>query len=145
MKIPAAELVPGDLVLLSAGDGVPADLRLISGTELEIDESTLTGESMPVHKYNSLLNVEVPLAERSNMAWMGTLVTKGDSLGLVVATGMETQMGQIASLLGAGSQETPLEKRLAQLGKYLVLFCGAVCRLVVALGLLRGNLWNKWL
>ena len=139
VKIPAAELVPGDLVLLSAGDGVPADLRLISGTELEIDESTLTGESMPVHKYSSLLNVEVPLAERSNMAWMGTLVTKGDSLGLVVATGMETQMGQIASLLGAGSQETPLEKRLAQLGKYLVLFCGAVCGLVVALGLLRGE------
>lgn len=139
IKIPASQIVKGDLVELAAGDRVPADLRLVRGTELEIDESTLTGESLPVSKQPGTLTEEVTLAERSNMAWMGTLITKGETTGVVVATGMDTQMGQIASLLGSGQGETPLERRLAQLGKILVLACGGVCALVVLLGLLRGE------
>lgn len=139
LKIPASEVVRGDLVELSPGDRVPADLRLVQVTELEIDESTLTGESMAVVKQLGTIAQEEPLAERRNMAWMGTLITRGQGRGVVVATGMETQMGQIASLLGSKSGTTPLERRLAQLGRFLVLACGSLCALVVLLGLFRGE------
>ena len=139
LKIPASEVVPGDLVELAPGDRVPADLRLIQITELEVDESTLTGESMPVVKHPGTIAVEEPLAEQRNMAWMGTLITRGQAQGVVVSTGMETQMGQIASLLSSSHGATPLEKRLAQLGKFLVLACGGLCALVVLLGILRGE------
>ena len=116
---PAAELVPGDIVFLKAGDRVPADMQIFNAASLEIDESPFTGESLPVPKYE---DSEKPYA------FMGCLVTRGRSKGLVVATGMRTQMGKIAHMLEKAEQEpTPLQRRLSKLGNTLVILCSAIC------------------
>lgn len=141
IKIPSRDLVPGDLVLLEAGDKVPADLRLIVTSSLEIDESALTGESVPVEK-NALhiCQSDTLLAEKDNMAFMGTAVTRGRGRALVVETGMETVMGQIASMMkDADNSMTPLQIKLDQLGKILIAICLAVCAMVAALGIWRGE------
>jgi len=137
---PAAEVVPGDLVILTAGDRVPADARLVKCWGLQCDESSLTGESTPVSKNVSVLPVETGLAERRNMVFAGSLATRGKAEAIVVATGVKTETGQIARLLGRRKEEqTPLQRRLHHLGQVLVGACLAVCAAVVALGLKRGG------
>ncbi|MBP2019589.1 Ca2+-transporting ATPase [Symbiobacterium terraclitae] len=143
VEIDTRELVPGDVVLLEAGDPVPADLRLTRSVMLQIDESLLTGESVPVHKEaGRTLEAGAPLAERVNMAFMSTAVTYGHAEGVVVGTGMETEVGRIAGKLQEEPQEaTPLQKRLSQFSRQLG---GAMLVIVVllgALGLWRGMPW----
>ena len=139
-KIPAIQIVPGDIVLLESGDKIPADLRLLEVYNLEIEESTLTGESVPVRKQPGVLPDSTGLGDMKNMAYQGTIVTRGRGKGLVVATGMSTEMGQIANLIhSAVEEETPLQRRLGHLGKILVSSCLAICALVVVVGIMRGE------
>ncbi len=121
-EIPAEELVPGDLIALEAGDVIPADIRLYEASKLKIDESALTGESVPVEKgVEPVEDADLPLAERNNMAYKGTAVTGGSGKGVVVATGMDTELGNIASMAEeAEEEETPLEKRLDHLSHRLI-------------------------
>jgi len=139
--VPATDLVPGDLVLLEAGDKAPADLRLVSSSTLEMDESALTGESVPVEKRcESVCSPECPLADRTNMAFTGTSVTRGRGRGIVVGTGMNTVMGEIAGLMMETETEmTPLQLKLHVLGKTLIFICLAVCLVVTSLGIARGE------
>lgn len=140
-KIPAAGLVPGDIVFLEEGDKVPADLRLLQISNLEVEESALTGESKPAGKREVVLpGQDLPLGDTCNMAYMGTVVTRGRGRGIVVQTGMSTEMGQIAGMIQeTGREETPLQRRLAYLGKWLVAFCLAICAVVVVVGIARGE------
>jgi Ca2+-transporting ATPase len=137
----ALQLVPGDVVLLETGNVLTADLRLIETVHLKVDESPLTGESVPVEKRTAPLHeVAVPLADRVNLAYKGTRVTYGRGSGLVVATGMQTELGRIASMLGReGAVKTPLQKRLARFGQRLALAVLAICAIVFAVGVLRGE------
>ena len=139
--IPAAQLVPGDIVFLEAGNFVPADLRLIESVNLRVDESALTGESVPVQKNATLIiDAESSLGDRKNTAFMGTVVAYGRGRGVVVSTGMNTQLGMIATMLQAvGEEETPLQKRLDQLGKTLGWACLAVCAIVFVTGIIEGG------
>ena len=139
-EIGAGELVPGDLLLLRPGSYVAADARLIETNHLSIDESALTGESMPVNKAVSpLTQKDIPLADRTNMVYMGTLVTGGQGIAVVVATGRFTEMGKIQTLVGeARPPETPMERQLDRMGSQLVFICGIVCGMVFITGLLRG-------
>jgi Ca2+-transporting ATPase len=139
--IPAAVLVPGDLVLLEAGGAVPADVRLIEAPQLRVDEAPLTGEAVPVDKHTAPLDdARLPLAERTNMAFRGTLVTYGRARGIVVATGMNTEMGHIATLLAQAPQlATPLQKRLAVFGRQLAAGILVACAAIFAAGVLRGE------
>ena len=138
-RIPAAKLVVGDLVRLSMGDLVPADLRLLESNGLRIEESSLTGESLPVEKDPTKIYPEdTPLADRKNMAFLGSSVSEGSGLGVVVATGMQTQMGRIAHMIHTeDSPETPLQQRLAKTGKVLGLCALGICFLIFLLGLLQ--------
>ncbi|HWR41911.1 heavy metal translocating P-type ATPase [Sporomusa sp.] len=140
-KVFAENLVPGDIIVLEAGDRVPADVRLLSCSHLEVEESALTGEPLPVRKEaNTLCPQEYQLADRRNMAFMGTSVTRGRATAVVIATGMATEMGKIASLIQSHNEETtPLQRRLEELGKYLVYGCLGVSGLVFLIGLLRGQ------
>jgi Ca2+-transporting ATPase len=119
--VPARELVPGDIVFLEAGNYIPADVRLLEAVNLRIEEASLTGESLPVQKNAaSVLDKNVPLGDRKNTAFMGTLVSYGRGRGVVVSTGMRTQLGLIATMLqSVEAEETPLQRRLDQLGKTL--------------------------
>ncbi len=134
-------LVPGDVVLLDAGNVVPADLRLHHVAQLRIDESVLTGESVTVDKTADRLPLgDHAVSERINMAFKGTLVTHGRAIGLVAATGAETQLGQVAALLGsAESRVTPLQQRLTALGKRLSILVLAICAVIFAIGMARGE------
>ena len=138
--IPASGLVPGDIVLLEAGNYVPADVRLLQAFNLRVEEAPLTGESVPVRKDASIrLQEDLPLGDRKNTAFMGTLVNYGRGRGVVVATGMMTQIGMIAEMLQSVKQEpTPLQRRLDQLGKVLGWAALAVCALVFLVGWLQG-------
>jgi len=140
-RIPAEEIVPGDIIILEAGNVVPADLRLIETFQLKTNESSLTGESVPLEKSTKTLHEKhLPLGDRKNMAFSGTAVTLGRGRGIAVATGMETELGKIASLLQEQEEEkTPLQKRMADLGKKLSLAFLAICALVFAIGLIRGG------
>jgi len=139
-RIDASQMVVGDIAFLEAGDRVPADLRLLAGFSLMIDESILTGESFPVGKSPTLVYEETTLADRFDMAYMGTSVSRGRGTGVVVATGMATAMGEIAAAIQNTSAEaTPLQHRLDDLGKWLVTICIGVCALVSVLGVLRGE------
>ena len=139
--VPAEEVVPGDIVSLEGGDRVCADLRLISADSLMIDESPLTGESIAVEKETAILEfVPSSPGDARNMVFSGTLVLNGTGRGGVVATGMDTEKGRIASLIQeADINKPPLQMRLARLGKFLVLACLLLCLFVVALGLWRGE------
>jgi len=140
IEIPARELVPGDLVLLEAGNYVPADLRLVESINLKIEEASLTGESVPAEKNAEIVfNKEVPLGDRSNSAFMSTVVTYGRGKGIVVGTGMNTEIGLIAEMLESYEEEsTPLQKKLGELGKVLGIASLAICGIVFILGLIRG-------
>src|SRR5215510_10716713 len=120
-SIPAFELVPGDIIFLEAGNFVPADIRLLEAVNLRIEEASLTGESLAVQKNAAtVLDKHLPLGDRKNAAFMGTLVSYGRGRGVVTSTGMHTQLGLIASLLqNVETEETPLQRRLDQLGKSL--------------------------
>jgi len=139
--VDADSLVPGDVVLLEAGNLVPADLRLHAVAQLRVDESALTGESVGVDKGTAHLPAgEHALGERTNMAFRGTLVTQGRAAGMVVATGSATQLGQMATLLQrAPRRGTPLQRRLAAFGRRLSLVALAICGLIFALGVMRGE------
>ncbi len=143
LKIPAREVVPGDILVLAAGDKVAADVRLVESINLKIDEAPLTGESVPVSKDASLvLPPETPLPDRRNMAFAGTTVINGRGLGLVVATGKATEFGKIAHMLkGVEEEKTPLEKRLAVIGHWLGVLSLIVAAVAAAFGIMRGHSW----
>ncbi len=140
-RVPAEELVPGDIVVVEAGDRVPADMRLLESVSLEVEESALTGESAPVPKHASRLgDARLGPADQRNMAFMGTLATRGRGLGVVVATGLDTEMGRIARLLATSHAEpTPLERRLEGLSRVLVASVLVVCIAVVVVAVPRGE------
>ncbi len=140
LVIPAREVVPGDIVLLEAGNYVPADVRLIEAINLRVEEAALTGESVPVQKdATQRLEADIPLGDRKNTAFMGTLVSYGRGKGVVVSTGMHTQIGMIAKMLQSVHQEpTPLQKRLDHLGRTLGYAALTLCALVFVLGWVRG-------
>ena len=140
-EISASELVPGDVVLLEAGNLVPADGRLLESANLRVQEAALTGESEPVEKNPAALEEEdTPLGERADMVYSSTLVAMGRGLFVVTETGMATELGKIASMIQATHREqTPLQRRLSQVGKVLALAALAIVGVVFALGLLRGE------
>ena len=143
-SIPAVQLVRGDLILLEAGDRIPADARLIYQTNFQTQEASLTGESTPVQKHASLIaGSVVPLAERTNMAFMGTVAVSGKARALVVATSVHTELGRIASMIQKATEaeraETPLQRRLEQFGYTLLWLALAVVAVVFGLGFLRGE------
>lgn len=138
--IPSAELVPGDIVVLEAGDAVPADGRLISAASLKIEESALTGESVPVNKLIDILNLgdgkDVPLGDRVNMCYMGSTVVYGRGIAVITATGMDTEMGKIADALNQTQEElTPLQIKLNELGKKLSYLVLLICVFIFAFDL----------
>ncbi|MDZ8185294.1 MAG: HAD-IC family P-type ATPase [Nostoc sp. ChiSLP02] len=139
-EISATEIVLGDILVLRPGSYVAADARLIEANRLSVDESALTGESLPVAKnIEPLTKQDIPLGDRANMVYMGTLVTGGQGLAVVVATGQFTEMGRIHTLVAESeTPETPMQKQLDQAGSQLVLISGAVCALVFGIGLWRG-------
>ncbi len=140
-SITAERLVPGDLVILEAGNVVPADIRLTEAVQIRTDEAALTGESVPVEKDTAALRErDLPIGDRKNMVYKGTLVTYGRGRGLVTATGMRTELGRIAALLQEQDEgRTPLQKRLASFGQKLVYAITAICVIVFVAGFLRGE------
>ena len=139
LRLPATEIVPGDLVQLQAGDKVPADLRLLRTRELRVDESALTGESLPVEKHDGRVARDCTLAERVDMAYASALVTYGTGAGLVVATGDSTEVGKINQLIqGARDLKTPLTRKIDQFSKVLLYVIVAMSLVTFAVGLLRG-------
>ncbi|MFN2227794.1 MAG: cation-translocating P-type ATPase, partial [Anaerolineae bacterium] len=155
VEISARELVPGDVVLLEAGALVPADGRLLESVNLRVEEAALTGESEPVDKETRALDrpdpsgtsgQALPLGDRRNMVYMGTIVTYGRGVAVVTATGMGTELGRIAELIQTVEREpTPLQRRLAQLGRGLAVAALAIVAVVFVLGLLRGEEWQLML
>jgi len=141
VRVATTELVPGDVVLLEAGNVVPADVRLTEAAQLRVDEAMLTGESVTVEKVTIALDGQKrPLGDRKNMAYKGTLTTNGRGRGIVVATGMGTELGKIAAMLDTGLElRTPLQKRLAHFSRRLALVVLAICTLIFVVGLLRGE------
>ena len=136
----AAELVPGDIVLLEAGDVVPADLRLVEAGNLRANQSALTGESVPQGKTADRIEEEVELAERENMVFKGTSISNGSALGVVVATGMDTELGHISKLAEEAEEEvTPLEKRLNRLSRRLLVVIVIVAAVTSVIGILSGR------
>ncbi len=140
-ELPAHDLVPGDVIQLETGNVIPADLRLLEAVNLRIQEAALTGESEPIEKHTAALsNNELPIGDRRNMGYMGTIVTQGRGLALVVATGMQTELGKIAELIQQVKQEnTPLQRRLDALGKNLAIIGVGIAILIFILGLMRGD------
>ncbi len=139
--VPASALVPGDIVLLEAGNQVPADLRLIEIAQLQVDESALTGESVTVAKHTAALPEADggAIGDQVNMAFKGTTATHGRGRGLVVATGMATELGKVARLLDSEDRSTPLQRRLAAFGKRLALGVIGICIVIFVVGVLRGE------
>jgi len=142
MTVRSEELVPGDIIVLEAGDSVPADARIIECASMKIEEAALTGESVPVSKIVDVLNLgverDIPLGDRKNMAYMGSTVVYGRGKAVVVATGMKTEMGKIAdALTNAKNEETPLQKKLNQLSKTLSFLVLGICAVIFAVDIIR--------
>jgi Ca2+-transporting ATPase len=142
--LPAEELVPGDILILNAGDRVPADARLLEASSLRTAEAALTGESAPVQKAANSVGLDALLAERSSMLYLGTTIDAGRALAIVTATGASTELGKIGRLVAeAPDESTPLERRLGALGRRLVILVLAIAAVVILTGWLRGdNLWT---
>ncbi|OUQ76900.1 calcium-translocating P-type ATPase, PMCA-type [Flavonifractor sp. An100] len=140
-QVPAAQLVPGDVVRLEAGDLVPADARILECSRLQADESAMTGESVPVEKEpRDALPPDTPLGDQVNMLISGTLITAGRGTALVVATGMDTQMGHIAGMLLEDREgETPLQRKMGEISKSLSFLCLSVCAVMFGVGLIQGR------
>ncbi|SDC62745.1 MULTISPECIES: calcium-transporting P-type ATPase, PMR1-type [unclassified Candidatus Frackibacter] len=140
-KVPTEELVPGDIIYLESGDKIPADVRLIELSSLEVNEASLTGESIPVKKETEAIKDEdIALGDRKNMAYMGTTVVKGKAKAVITDIGLDTEMGRIADMLrDTEERETPLQQRLKALGRWLVYLCFLACAAVVVLGVLKGE------
>ncbi len=140
-QVPAKELVPGDILMLEAGDKLAADGRLIDVYNMEVEEAALTGESLPVRKVaDRKFNEDAPLGDRKNMVYAGTSIVRGRGRAVVCASGMSTEVGQIAGMIQESAEEaTPLEKRLEHLGKWLVWGCLAICFIVVLTGVAKGE------
>ena len=141
ITLAATELVPGDVVMLEAGNVVPADLRLLEVEEMQADESALTGESLPVAKQTASLSAaKLAVGDRFNLAFKSSLITRGRGKGVVVASGLNTEIGHIAGMLqGEASVKTPLQRRLSRFGRYLALAVLAICAVVFVTGLLQGQ------
>jgi len=138
--ISSTMIVPGDVIIIEAGNVVPADIRLMEAHSLRVDESSLTGESVPVDKNSASLNdSDLSLGDQTNMAFKGTLVTNGRSKGVVIATGMQTEIGKIAGLLQQEKATTPLQARMAQFGKKLTYIVLLICVILFVSGLIRGE------
>jgi len=139
-QIPATEIMPGDIVVLTAGEIVPADIRLIESPNLMIDESSLTGESTPVEKSTNIISEETSLADRRNMTFKGTVITYGRGVGVVVTTGMSTELGRIAYLLQETEKiKTPLQIKLDVMGKRLAVVALLLCLIIFIAGVWRGE------
>ncbi len=139
-RIPAAELVPGDTVLLASGDKVPADMRLLRVRDLRIDESALTGESVPVEKKEGVFAPDTPLADRNNMAYASSLVTYGHGVAIVTGTGDHTEVGRISELIAAADElATPLTRKISQFSNILLYAILALAAVTVLVGMLRGQ------
>jgi len=139
-QIPATEIMPGDIVVLTAGEIVPADIRLIESPNLMIDESSLTGESTPVEKSTNIISEETSLADRRNMTFKGTVITYGRGVGVVVTTGMSTELGRIAYLLQETEKiKTPLQIKLDVMGKRLAVAALLLCLIIFIAGVWRGE------
>jgi Ca2+-transporting ATPase len=137
--VPAAEVVPGDIVVLEAGDRVPADARLLEAANLGVDESMLTGESVAAEKRSRVIEGEVSLADRVNMVHMGTVVTSGRATAAVVATGASTEMGRIVTALEEVEEEpTPLQRGIARLSRFILILFLGLCALLVVIGVVQG-------
>jgi Ca2+-transporting ATPase len=140
--LPSREVVPGDILVFEAGDKVPADIRLIESANLKANESSLTGESVSVDKHIGTIVDDAPIADRKNMLYMSTIITNGRALGVAVKTGMATEIGKIATgIQEAEVEETPLQKNIASLSKFLVYVFLGVCALLLIIGLLKGLGW----
>ncbi|REJ13627.1 MAG: ATPase [Caldibacillus debilis] len=141
LKIPTKEIVPGDVLLFSSGDRIGADVRIVEANGLEIDESPLTGESVPVEKGTEpVFGENLGIGDMANLAFMGTMVTRGSGKGIVIGTGMNTAMGKIADMLQSAKESmTPLQRRLEELGKILLALCLVLTVLVVVIGVLQGH------
>ena len=141
-RIDAKELVPGDIVLLASGDKVPADLRLLQSRNLQIDESALTGESLPVEKCTGVLDHDTTLAERSNMAYSSTLVTYGTGVGVVAETGDDTEIGRISELIASAEVlATPLTRKIARFSHLLLYAILGLATITFLVGLWHGDSW----
>ncbi|WP_419889418.1 calcium-translocating P-type ATPase, SERCA-type [Paenibacillus xylanexedens] len=141
VHLAAKQLVPGDIVMVESGDRIPADVRWLQTNSLDVEESALTGESVPVSKHClPIADEDVPLGDQKNIGFMGTMVTRGTAKGVVIRTGMETEMGKIADLIqNTEEQETPLQHRLEQLGKILIFVALGLTIMVVVAGILHGQ------
>ena len=139
--VPARDLVEGDIVVLETGDYIPADLRIFEAINLKSQESSLTGESVPVEKDAAKIDKdEVPIGDRVNMLFSSSLVTYGRGKGIVVETGMNTEVGKIAEMIsGAEEQETPLQKKLNNLGKTLGIVALVICLVIFVIGIIQGR------
>ncbi len=136
-KVPASQLVPGDVVLLYTGDKVPADCRLLEAFNLKVEEAALTGESAPADKNAQALQEHTPLNDQRNMVFAGTVVAYGRAKAVVVSTGMQTEFGKIAQMVQAAKvEETPLEKRMGSVGKWIGIFAVVICVGVGAVGII---------
>ncbi|HEY3275050.1 MAG TPA: cation-translocating P-type ATPase [Syntrophorhabdaceae bacterium] len=149
VSVPSAELVPGDVVMLEAGNYVPADMRLVETVNLKVEEASLTGESVPAEKEaTALLGEDVPLGDRTNSAFMSTLISYGRGKGVVTGTGMSTEIGRIAEMLQSyEEQATPLQVKLNELARWLGIACLVICGFIFAYGLVRSttlsDIFNK--